>query len=141
MSTPVSSSTNADDLWLRLHDRDRDADPVALRTTVAAASGAPSAAAVEARGPARASYPSADPSPGPSLAALAPTTLPDARDVQTRAALDEFRLSHVGWYHTPQGNVAVATPFLMVGERTKDFAKDTAHVAALQRIAAGANID
>jgi hypothetical protein len=60
------------------------------------------------------------------------------------AALDEFRMAHVGWYHTPQGNITVATPFHMstyVDAEQKKYLTERGHIAELQRVAASVHID
>jgi hypothetical protein len=79
---------------------------------------------------------------GPSLAALGPIASRDVHDVQTQQRLDAFRMSLTGWYHTPSGDLAAVTPFLMSPGQAKQraFLANPTKQAELQKIAARAGL-
>jgi hypothetical protein len=124
------SGVRPEDSWLRRHEEDEavlPAPPVAPWPTPLAERAVPE--------------PAASP-PTCAVAPPAPTPLPNVRDVRTQRGMDAFRMSLTGWYHTPSGDVAVATPFLMSpGYREqKAFLANPQNRAAMQDVARRAGL-
>ena len=100
MSNPISGA-RSDDWWVRRHEDDGPVDAARAPTTPATP-------------PPVRELPDPVVSPHVKTAApLAPSPQPSARDAQVQRGLDAFRMSLTGWYHTPSGDVAAGTPFIM----------------------------
>jgi hypothetical protein len=130
MNTTISG-VRPEDRWLRRHEDDeavRSTTPSSPPRSISA-----SERALPELTASRSSIP---------VAPLTPTAQPNARDVQTQRGLDAFRMSLTGWYHTPSGDVAAATPFMMNPGYAPQvaFRADPAKQAAMRKVSAQAGL-
>jgi hypothetical protein len=124
------SGVRPDDGWVRRHEDEQPVQPTSRATPQ-------DAPPVEH--PLPESFASGAAAP---MAALAPVAPRNARDVETLRRLDAFRMSLTGWYHTPSGDVAVSTPFLMSPgyDVQRAFLSNPEKQAAMRQIAAKAGL-